>query len=502
MIALTIYSINHALGWASSGVEYAQLYRAESLRKINQKRKFIYTEFFNDVNFQHFAENIGFENDEVVWLYQALTDIPTQATTFSLEDLETTFTYTIEKKNIDKEKICYYFSGVDQFVTAYLCKDNKVFCAEYVSRGYLVRKDYYTDRKYFSEYFAPKNGYAEKYARHFYNLDGSIAYEEIIQGERSIFRIKNKILNNRSELLGYYLDTLQLTEQDIVLIDRADKIGSTILKHARSAKIGCVVHAEHYSENATDQDHILWNNFYEYLFTHHQLVDFYIASTEMQAQIMREQFRKYYQLCPKIYAIPVGNLAKLSYPNSKRQSFSLITASRLAAEKNINQLILAVVEAKKILPQLTFDIYGRGGKEEELIELINQKQAQDYIHLKGHHQLAEIYKNYEVYLSASGSEGFGLTLMEAVGSGLGMIGYNVPYGNPTFIKNGKNGYLINRKNKFEEDIHEIALSIVKLYRSEDVLDAVHATSYTIAKNYLIDEVAKKWQALIEEESAR
>ena len=41
------------------------------------------------------------------------------------------------------------------------------------------------------------------------------------------------------------------------------------------------------------------------------------------------------------------------------------------------------------------------------------------------------------YFSASTSEGFGLTLMEAVGSGLGMIGLNVNYGNPTFIRDGE-----------------------------------------------------------------
>lgn len=32
--------------------------------------------------------------------------------------------------------------------------------------------------------------------------------------------------------------------------------------------------------------------------------------------------------------------------------------------------------------------------------------------------------------------------MEAVGSGLGMIGLNVNYGNPTFIRDGENGYLV------------------------------------------------------------
>ncbi|MDU3265705.1 MAG: hypothetical protein E7E55_04995, partial [Staphylococcus sp.] len=38
---MTIYNINFGIGWASSGVEYAQAYRAKLLRQINQSAKFI-----------------------------------------------------------------------------------------------------------------------------------------------------------------------------------------------------------------------------------------------------------------------------------------------------------------------------------------------------------------------------------------------------------------------------------------------------------------------------
>ena len=501
-ITLTVYNINLALGWASSGVEYAQLYRAESFRKINQEAKFIFTEFFNDVNFQHFAENIGFKDEEAIWLYQALTDMPTHATTFTLMDLEATFVHPIKNKEVQGKQIKYFFEDVDQFVTAFLCKEDKVFCAEYVTRGYLVRKDYYTDRKYFTEYFAPKDGKAEKYARHFYNQDGSIAYEEIIQGPQSIFRINNQVLFGRLALLRYFLQSLNLTEEDIVLIDRSSKIGPTLMKYGRPAKIGCVIHAEHYSSNATNEKHILWNNYYEYLFSHHELVDFYIASTQIQADTLQAQFKNYYGVSPKIYTIPVGNLEKLSYPDKPRRPYSLITASRLAGEKNIDQLILAVVDAKRHLPALNFDIYGKGGKEMELQQLILKNNAQNYIHLKGHHHLAEIYQNYETYISASGSEGFGLTLMEAVGSGLSMVGYDVPYGNPTFIEDGKNGYLIERTKNYDKEVKAISQAIQRLFGSGELTEEVHEASYEIAKDYLIDSVAKKWKKMIKEVLAR
>ena len=41
-----IYNFNLGIGWASSGVEYAQAYRAKMLRNIGAKAKFIFTDMF------------------------------------------------------------------------------------------------------------------------------------------------------------------------------------------------------------------------------------------------------------------------------------------------------------------------------------------------------------------------------------------------------------------------------------------------------------------------
>ncbi len=38
---MTIYNINLGIGWASSGVEYAQAYRAGVFRKLNRLSGFI-----------------------------------------------------------------------------------------------------------------------------------------------------------------------------------------------------------------------------------------------------------------------------------------------------------------------------------------------------------------------------------------------------------------------------------------------------------------------------
>ena len=39
---MTVYNINLGIGWASSGVEYAQAYRAQLLRNIHEPAKFVF----------------------------------------------------------------------------------------------------------------------------------------------------------------------------------------------------------------------------------------------------------------------------------------------------------------------------------------------------------------------------------------------------------------------------------------------------------------------------
>ena len=189
----------------------------------------------------------------------------------------------------------------------------------------------------------------------------------------------------------------------------------------------------------------------------------------------------------------------MTEPARERKPFSLITASRLAKEKHIDWLVKAVIQAHQVLPELTFDIYGSGGEESLLREIITAHQAENYIQLKGHADLAQIYPQYEVYLTASTSEGFGLTLMEAVGSGLPLIGFDVPYGNQTFIQDGQNGYLILSSDDHVETAIKRAFAekICQLYQ-ENHLPAMRTASYELARGFLTDKVRDKWEKTIEE----
>ncbi|MBR5635393.1 MAG: accessory Sec system glycosyltransferase GtfA [Pseudobutyrivibrio sp.] len=496
-----IYNFNLGIGWASSGVEYAQSYRAKILRKINKPAKFIFTDMFPRDNLIDMTRNIGFENDEIIWLYTFFSDYEPEPVTYELKDLEKTLEgqrYQFEREGKIGRLI---FDGDNNFYRIYFLNENeeKVHRVEMVSAGYLIRKDYFMSGRVFSEYYGPLDGKAHLYQRRFFNRDGSVAYEEIIDDKSVMYKLSDKIICTKEELIGAMTAALEPKPEDVIIIDRATGQAQAILENAGEAKVGVVIHADHFSEGATDEDNILWNNYYEYTFAMNQHIDFYITATEEQRRLLISQFEKYMGVSPTVYTIPVGSLPELKHPTGKRKKHSFITASRLATEKHVDWLVDAVCEAKKQVPDISLDIYGKGGAEKELNEQIKRLGAEGYIRLMGQHDLTDIYKNYEGYLSASTSEGFGLTLMEAIGSGLPIIGFDVRYGNQNFIDQGQNGYKLPYTIGMERKRRQQKLvdSIVKLCNEDDIAK-FSDHSYKKAKAYLTDEVELKWKSLIEQ----
>ncbi len=494
-----VYNFNLGIGWASSGVEYAQAYRAKLLRRIGQEARFVFTDMFPRDNIQHMTENIGFMDHEVIWLYTFFTDCKISPVTFTLGQLEGTFGNRKFSGERDGARVKYTFPGTNAYCMVYLVneREQRVHSVEMVSNGCLVRKDYYTYCRIYSEYYAPLDGKAHLYHRRFFNEDGTVAYEEITDQDKVMYQFKDKLLCSKEELVGYLVSRLGLTKKDVVLVDRTTGIGQAILKNAGPAKVGIVIHADHFSQGGTDEEAVLWNNYYEYAFSQWKHIKFYVASTDVQNRLLKQQFKKYMGISPKIVTIPVGSLEELKVPDTARRRHSLITASRLASEKHVDWIIDAVVAAREKVSDISLDIYGKGGEEEKLKAQIGRLHCEDYVRLCGQQNLQEVYQKYEAYVSGSTSEGFGLTLMEAVGSGLPIIGFDVRYGNPNFIDDAENGYLIPVHDKMEkqERVQKLAACIVRLFTEAD-LESFHAHSYEKAQGYLTQEVEEKWKNIL------
>lgn len=496
-----VYNFNLGIGWASSGVEYAQAYRANMLRSIGVDAKFVFTDMFPRDNIEHMTKNIGFLDEEVLWLYTFFTDCKIAPVSYTLKQLEQTIGDRVYTFSRDGKVAKYVFSGNNNFYTVYMVDETSDFVhrVEMVSNGCLIRKDYYTYCRIYSEYYAPLDHQAHLYQRRFFNENGTVAYEEITDNDVVMYQFPDRLICSKEELVGYMVSKLKLTEQDVVIIDRTTGIGQAIMQNASPARIGIVIHADHFSEGSTDETNILWNNYYEYAFAQHKHIDFYITATDDQNKLLKEQFKKYVGMVPHIVTIPVGSLNELKYPDNARKKHALITASRLATEKHVDWLIEAVAAAREQIPDITLDIYGKGAEEKNLKEQMERLNCGGYVRLCGQQNLNDVYKNYEAYLSGSTSEGFGLTLMEAIGSGLPIIGFDVRYGNQNFIDEGQNGYKIPVHDKMDskERIRKLTECVVRLFTEAD-MEEFHRHSYEKAQTYLTIEVEKRWAEILKQ----
>lgn len=418
---------------------------------------------------------------------------------------------SFHEERVPDQKLVNFVSDQEGLLVSARLHDTKeghetIDQVSYLSQNKLIKRDFYSYVKYASEYYSDNKQENRVIYREFYNEDGSIAYIQHVSGKTETFEFPHKIYYSKNELYLAMIKKLNFKSEDTVIIDRMDDgnvliNGQLLFEHHLPAKLIVVVHADHFDKHYTDQQRILWNNFYEYQFTHAKDVDAFVVSTDTQKKLLIDQLQKYQNVSAKVVTIPVGALPDLKKPQGDRKPGSIITASRLAPEKHLDWLIRAAVEAHQRFPQLTLDIYGEGVQKKKLSEIINECDANEYISLKGQHNLDHIYQKYMLYASASTSEGFGLSLMEAVGSGLPMVGFDVPYGNPTFINNGKNGYLLSYQEEWQDQkkIHQLASGITDVFLSSN-WDNLSDYSYHLAENYLSKNVAKRWSKLLEESS--
>lgn len=486
---MTIYTFNLLVGYEPNGVDVAQASRALMLRELNASAKFVFTTWPQPYKLDYYL-SLGHRYEELLYAYVCFTDQDGYIPSLTVGALQQKFQLTrLDLKKQDETEFLYEFSdGSSLIFTMDPYKKGCVRYVDYLTNGILLKREWYGARKLVTEYF--EKGILIR--RSFHNKDGRIAFEELKQGATWLYRLENEILVSQTEVMRRFLARLSLTQEDTLLLDRAALIAFArpILELQSPAKLGFVFHSEHEFENGG-----LYYEYY-YIFKYAQRFDFFITATEAQKAVLETTLDKQGLDNATIYALPVGHLDSLSYPDGQRKPLSLITASRLDPRKRLDLAIRAVALAHDKEPNLNFDIYGKGVEQENLEQLIADLGAGSYIHLRGHANLQQIYPQYELYVTTSQWETFGLTLMEAAGAGLALVGFDARYGNPTFIKDGKNGYLVPYDETMDEDllVSDMADKLVAVLESN--LESMHQASYDLAKTYLKPEILEAWRKLL------
>ncbi len=161
-----------------------------------------------------------------------------------------------------------------------------------------------------------------------------------------------------------------------------------------------------------------------------------------------------------------------SIDNQAFDYFRFITIGRLAPWKNIDIIIKALSDYKKVNQNFIFYIVGSGPDETKLKQLVEDLDLEDFITFTGQLQKDEL--NYylqksDIYIQASSYEGLPHVILEAMSYNLSII--STPIGGTNeIIQDGKNGWVWELENNFKPSKNSLIeiLNNLKSNSYEDV----------------------------------
>ncbi|MFQ5559192.1 MAG: glycosyltransferase family 4 protein [Nitrospinota bacterium] len=160
--------------------------------------------------------------------------------------------------------------------------------------------------------------------------------------------------------------------------------------------------------------------------------------------------------------------------------------------KGLPFLVRAVSELKKKLPHISLYVVGKDQQQGEIENLCAKHEVQGAVHFLGwkeNRQVRALLRGCDVFCMPSLIEGFGLVFLEAMESGIPVIGSKTG-GVPELIQSGENGFLVP-----PEDWRGIAEKIELLYKNKDVRETVIKNGFSTVKKFSVEKMVLKTEAL-------
>ncbi|WP_181399255.1 glycosyltransferase [Apilactobacillus timberlakei] len=514
-----IFFLNANFSFQNSGIEHAQVKRAMLFKKFNKDYKFI----FHDWNplLHHYLSNSGIEDINILNMFDyfqksisvkdniisykdidfGISNVNYEINIFNTNNINVTSNNKIIGKiNLFKDKDEHGNSGRVKSVELFDDFGNLYRVNYYDYRGFLSMSQLYTpDNNISTEIWYDINGVpvVEDFFKYNNNNDLLKSGWRIIDSNKQFHFYESMTDMIRGFLNIINLEYFSIDKPNIYIMDRSDKYEEVLPELC--SPLYSVFHLHNsQSGNAQKPMTSIMNNNYEYSITNTNSYDAVVTATEKQKNDFFNRFRPEVP----IFTIPVGIIKNDHFnnkeiPMDKRKENSIVVTARISPEKQIDQIVMAVIKANKFLDNISLDVYGYVNDKEymnKINKIVKDNDAGNIIKFHGYSKdVKSIHKNSQIYAIASSMEGFNLSLMEAQSEGDVGITYDTNYGPNELIQNKINGFVVKYG-----DYNALAESIVKLFKDHDLLQKMSSESYNLSKRYSEDNVWKKWKTLIDD----
>jgi glycosyltransferase involved in cell wall biosynthesis len=222
------------------------------------------------------------------------------------------------------------------------------------------------------------------------------------------------------------------------------------------------------------------------------LADKVVVNTEY----MRQQAATWYGIArDKMVVIPNGvdlrEFSERSHTIALDGDPAILNVGWPSRLKGFDILAQAIAQLRSSLPNIKLHMVGGGG-DMSYLPLLKEKGIEKYVVFHGmveHSKLPRYYRSADICVIASRREGFPITLLEAMASGLPVIASNIG-SLQEIISNGKDGVLFK-----SEDADDLSKAILALYRDEDLKEKISVNALKTATKYSWENIAEKYISL-------
>ena len=322
----------------------------------------------------------------------------------------------------------------------------------------------------------------------FYKLDSRIERIGLGLVARSSNWITGAIWNCRR--IAAIRRVLRLTKPD-VLISFMTSTNILSVLACKALDLPCLV-SEHTSTAHTPLRG-LWGLAFTYVYRH---ADGIVALTDRTANWLRYRFPR-----TPIHVIPNPVAIEESRDDAEQAAnllrlFSgrhvVLGMGRLTPEKGFDLLIRAFAQVAPQHPDWSLVILGEGSERKNLEQQIDSLNLRERIHLLGLVQYPQIaLRRSAVFVLSSRFEGMPMALLEAMACGLACASFDCCTGPAEIIVNETSGLLVT-----PGDVQELAKAMLRLIADPNLRARLGAAARYVLRDYGLNAVVQRWDALI------
>lgn len=333
------------------------------------------------------------------------------------------------------------------------------------------------------------------------------------QGKLTIYRLRSILVQKTQELrvsptllhTKEFVEIMEQTKPDIMHINNPGFIAQTAINAAKEYNVPIIGTSHFMAENLTHYLHLpdqiekllntsIWKMYARF----YSRLSLIIAPTPTAATLLKRL-----KVTTKIEVISNGiDLEKFNPKNNgdylkKRYKIPskpiVLFLGRIDKEKNIDVLIRAIYLLKSKVDFHTV-IVGKGKEEASLKRLAEELGIADRVTFTGYlpkKDLANIYKIGDIFAMPSIAELQCLVVMEAMATGLPVVGANA-VALPHLVKHNRNGYLFK-----QEDERDLAKGLLRLLKDKNLREGMGEESLKIIGTHDINVVVREVEQVYE-----